>query len=209
MPRYASLKVSRRAGREPTRDAICAATEHLLAQIPFPELPVSAILEEADVSRRTFYLYFASKHAVLAALAATYMTDMCTKAGDWLERDDVSPEERLSNTMAGVVAIYQEHAHVLRAAADQWPYVPEIAETYHETMGWIIDQTAERIGRDREAGLTQTSADPHMLATGLMWTLERNLYLRSRDEPNTFPTDQSLADTMKAIWLGAIYQQAP
>ena len=42
-----------------------SATERLLADVPLHQLSVEQILAEAGVSRRTFYVYFGSKFAVV------------------------------------------------------------------------------------------------------------------------------------------------
>ncbi len=51
-----------------TREAIIAATLDLCAHRGFGATTVDAIAERADVSRRTFFRFFATKEAVLVAL---------------------------------------------------------------------------------------------------------------------------------------------
>ena len=57
-------------GNSDTEQAIFAATEELLEQVPLQDLSVAQIIERAGVSRATFYFYFSSKYAVVTGLLA-------------------------------------------------------------------------------------------------------------------------------------------
>src|SRR5689334_21438809 len=74
------------AGTSDTEQAIFAAMERLLERTPAHEISVAQVLEEAGISRATFYFYFSSKFAVLAGLLALVMEEINQVVGVWLQR---------------------------------------------------------------------------------------------------------------------------
>src|SRR5213076_1135864 len=69
-----------RDGSTTAEQEIFAATERLLATVTARDLSVAQILEEASISRGTFYHYFSSKWEVIIALATRVMEDI----HDWI-----------------------------------------------------------------------------------------------------------------------------
>src|SRR4051794_20816602 len=78
-PAEAARRADRPRGHRGSSDAeatIFAATERLLATVPLHDVTVADIIREAGVSRATFYFYFSSKFAVVAALLASVMNEI-------------------------------------------------------------------------------------------------------------------------------------
>ena len=59
----------------PPVEAIYAATARLMERHGFSDISVAQILTEANISRATFYFYFASKFSVLSGLLEAAMED--------------------------------------------------------------------------------------------------------------------------------------
>ena len=76
----------------PTEQAILRATEEILERTSISELSVRDVLEGAEVSRATFYFYFGSKYAAVAALFRRILEDVL-EAFDrhWAASDDPIP----------------------------------------------------------------------------------------------------------------------
>lgn len=57
-----------REGNADTRTQTFAATEELLERVPLHDLSVAQIIDQAEISRATFYAYFSSKFDVVVGL---------------------------------------------------------------------------------------------------------------------------------------------
>jgi AcrR family transcriptional regulator len=68
--------VVRGTGVQDTRQAVLAAAERLLAERRLDELTVVELIQEAGVSRASFYVHFECKQAAVAALAQSVMEEI-------------------------------------------------------------------------------------------------------------------------------------
>ena len=64
-----------------TRQAVLSATERLLASSRLDELTVVDLIEDAGISRASFYVHFECKHAAVAALAENAMEQIHDRLG--------------------------------------------------------------------------------------------------------------------------------
>src|SRR5438552_65405 len=144
------------AGTAPDlREAILAATARLLADRSFTDLAVSDILDEAGVSRGTFYFYFDSKHAVLGELVRRAVTEGHAAAAPWL----ASPADPVAALRAGTAAgakLWQASAPVLRAIVENWRTDPRLTELWLQQMQTFADAAIARIADDPRAQATLT-----------------------------------------------------
>ena len=125
---------------ESNRIAILDATERLLAQQALPDVRVAQIIADAGVARGTFYLYFPSKNAVVAALLERAMGEIFEAVRWFFDRtDDVAPREALTRTINDGASIWRNHRIVLRAAVENWNSVPELAEQWLAFTSRFID----------------------------------------------------------------------
>ena len=198
----------RRQGRAPAgavHGAVLGAAERLLAGASLEDLTVGQLAREADVSRASFYFYFESKQAVLAALLDAVVGEVAEAAAPWLERADTPPAEALRQALAGSVDVWRRHGAVLRAAVESSRSSPEIGELWRSQIGAFIDAAAAQIRRDRDAGVAPADGlDPHALAAALIWMNERTLYVMTLEgDPSR---DPQLVETLAAVWLRAVYR---
>jgi AcrR family transcriptional regulator len=100
------------------RATLLEATERLLADRALGDLAVADILKEAEVSRATFYFYFESKHAILAALLERIVDDLHEATLPYFERGETPPEQALRDAHRGLLALWREHAVVMRAGLE-------------------------------------------------------------------------------------------
>lgn len=208
----------RRAGRRAARgtdergdieQAVCEATERLLATRSLAELSVAEILRAAGVSRGSFYFYFPSKHAVLAALVTRVNDDVFAATQTWLHRAPDEPLDRaLRAAMRAALDDWRLHAPVMRAVAESWHDDPDLEAAWRSLMGRFTNASAEQIDREREAGVAPPGIDAHALGAMLTWMTERALYLAiSGEEPEI--GDEQLVETLTHVWLRAVYAGAP
>ncbi len=97
----------------------CSATRR------FDEASISDIAAAAEISRPTFYFYFASKQALLERLIESTLDELIarhTARGSSATHD--SPADELRGILHDVAAMWIEHGVVLGAAADLAGTVP-------------------------------------------------------------------------------------
>ena len=191
--------------------AVCDAAERLLATRRLAELSVADILGEAGVSRASFYFYFASKHAVLAALAERVADEVYVATQTWLHRAEGEPSERaLRSTMSSALELWRTHGPVLRAMVESWRNAPELGEAWRRLIDRFTDAACEQIERERAAGVAPADGqDARTLAAMLTWMTERSLYLAISDAEPAFADDDRLIDALTFVWWHAIYAPAP
>jgi AcrR family transcriptional regulator len=194
------------AGRE-VEKSILQATRQLLAERRFDDISVADILTAAGVSRASFYFYFESRHAVLAALVRDAVEEGHEAAQPWLTHDATAAP--ISTVRMGIedgARLWHEHAPVLRAIVENWRSHPELTALWLELMDGFTRATEERILRDRELGIAPPSpADAHTLASLLTWVGERAYYLAAiGKEP--FDDQRRLVEGLTDLWQGAVYR---
>jgi AcrR family transcriptional regulator len=202
---------SRRSGRGAAarngdlEAAICAAAERLMAERPYAELSVADVLEEAGVSRASFYFYFASKDALLARLGERIATDVYGTTRTWFDGDDGAPRYELRAAVAGALAVWTEHAGVQRAVVEAGPQDAETSAFWQRRMQAFIGASARRIERDRRRGLAPPGPEAQPLAAALMWMTERALYQQISGGDPAFAEPEVFIDTLTDVWWRAIY----
>jgi AcrR family transcriptional regulator len=189
----------------PTEQAILRATEEILERTSISELSVRDVLEGAEVSRATFYFYFGSKYAAVAALFRRILEDVL-EAFDrhWAASDDPDPERGLRAALAASYGLFEENAALLRAVADAQGD-EEIGEAFHAMIARLVATAEAKIDRERSAGRAPAGADSHAIAAAMIWMNERCFYLHSLGSGSPWPTDDALIDALAAVWTGAVY----
>ncbi len=207
---------ARRARRGPAQPgdierAVCDAAERLLAGERLADLSVAQILSEAQISRASFYFYFASKHAVLARLAERVVDEVYLATQTWLHRAEGEPPRvALDAAMRSALELWRTHAPVVRAMVETWHSVPEIGDVWARLIGRFTDAAAEQIERERAAGVAPSAGPPaRTLAATLTWMTERSLYLAISSGEPEFSDDDELVGTLTDVWWRAIYAPAP
>ena len=107
------------------RGRILAAARALLADRPFSELTVGALMAEADLARTVFYRHFED----LPSLAPELLPDADDPLVDRVLRSGLQPPAEVVREMVdGLVAVFSEHGRLLRAIDDAARQDPAVAE---------------------------------------------------------------------------------
>jgi AcrR family transcriptional regulator len=186
------------------REAILDATARLLAEQSFTDLAVSEILGSAGVSRGTFYFYFDSKQAVLAELVRRAVAQGHAAAEPWLG----NPADPVAALRTGITAgaqLWQASAPVLRAIVENWRADPRLAALWLEQMQTFTDATIAQITADPRALKSLAGQDIQAVASALTWLGERLYYLAATGTP-PFDDQDTLVDTLLAIWTSVLYR---
>src|SRR6476619_1434591 len=103
------------------RQAILVATEDLLAEHPFNEIRVDDILEASEVGRSSFYLYFESRHAVLAELVRNAFAETVEASSTVVDSEpEETAHETIRQTVYDAAELWRFHGPVLEAMVEQW-----------------------------------------------------------------------------------------
>lgn len=205
----------RRAQAAETRNgeieqAVCDATERLLATRRFNDLSVADIISAAGVSRASFYFYFASKYEALSAVSERAVDEVYAVTQTWLHRAESEPPlDALEAAMQGAVTRWAAHGPVLRAIVESAPSAPAIDAQWKRLIARFTAAAAEQIERERAAGVAPAGMDAHALGALLTWMTERALYLMVSEGEPEFSDAQALVATMAGVWWRAIYGAEP
>jgi AcrR family transcriptional regulator len=165
---------------------------------------VDDIVRTADTSHGTFYLYFASKEDLLAALAKECATEMEALA-DSLGPVGPGAEGRaqLRAWVHHYVEVYRRYGPVVRAWSESQVSDPALARLGQRSLRRITSKLTDRIGEaSRPPGV-----DPEPAAFAFIGMLERvNYFVLSRG----LPVDDAVAvDTLVAVLHTGIFGGRP
>jgi AcrR family transcriptional regulator len=187
---------------------IFAATERLLARVSARDLSVAEIIEEANVSRGTFYHYFSSKWDVINELAARVMEDIYA----WIELfvvvdDEVPRQQALRRSIEEGCAIWGEHRAALRVIVEHWREIPQLRTMWLTALDRIRDGIAAEIDRERAAGLAPPGPDSRQLVATLLWATANCLYVAGLDDIKDLPNETEISESIVALWLRTLYER--
>lgn len=199
--RAAAGRSSRRQRRDEARSALVRSALQLAETSPFRDLTVDEIAAGAGVSRSAFYLHFRDKHDLLLAAVEEVASALYEMADRWW-RGEGPPAERVRRAIEGVVAVYAEHAGVLRIATEVSTYDEEVREAWRAIVERFIDAGADHIRSEQERGLISATVDATAAAEGLVWMTERYSYVYLwRQERSVDAVVAALAP----VWTAALY----
>jgi AcrR family transcriptional regulator len=165
---------------------------------------VDDIVRMADTSHGTFYLYFASKEDLLAALAKECATEMEALA------DALGPvgpgadgRAQLRAWVQHFVEVYRRYGPVVRAWNESQVSDPALARLGQRSLRTITSKLTHRIGEaSRPPGV-----DPEPAAFAFIGMLERvNYFVTSRAVP---VDDDAAVDTLTAVLHTGIFGGRP
>jgi TetR/AcrR family transcriptional regulator, ethionamide resistance regulator len=189
-------------GGSEAEHAILDATERLLGQTSLHELSVAQIIESAGISRATFYFYFSSKFAVLTALVERAIAEILSVSRQVLDRTAGLPTAAaMRQRIEASAGIWDANRAVLQATVENWNSIPELRVVWLRALDGLTDALAAEIDRERARGRAPAGAASRALASTLVWTTERCLYVAALSDG----TDLDAVEALTAIWLGAMY----
>ncbi|MFY1621023.1 TetR/AcrR family transcriptional regulator [Micromonospora sp. WMMD736] len=184
--------------------AIYRATEKLLAEHPFADLSVAQIIEEAGLSRASFYHYFSSKLGVVAGLLISVMDEVFTAASPFIVRPGMTLTESLQASIRGALELWTQHRVLLRVTMENWPSSDELEAQWRNAMTYFADAIADEIDEQRAAGALPDGLPSTELATALVWSTERCLYIAGRRSEIDSTDEIEWVDVLVALWAGTL-----
>jgi len=191
--------------RAPTRgdlreQAILDGARALLATRPLSQLTIDELAGAAGISRSSFYFYFDSKQAVLAALLDGISEDLAADNAPWL--DGTGPDEAaLRSATAATVALWRLHGGLLRQAWRGDGADAQLLAWRNGVLERSTARTAARIERDRAAGLAADGPPaPRVLARMLLGLKNDLLAEHPADGDDAQLVEDLVAATLRLIY---------
>lgn len=193
--------------RSPTKgdlreQAILATARGLLETRRLAAITIDELATGAGISRSSFYFYFDSKQAVMAALLEGLATELREENSPWLDGSG-RDEDVLRQAVTATVALWRTHGGLLRQAftGDEEQLVAwREAITERGTR-----RTAARIERDRHDGLAPQGPTSAIVLARMLHGLKNDLLIRR--EPNQ--SDDQLVDDLVWATLQLLYGGGP
>jgi TetR/AcrR family transcriptional regulator, ethionamide resistance regulator len=199
------------AGRRPSGEltraqtAVLTATERLLRKRALHELSVGDIIEAAGISRTSFYAYFPSKTAVIAAGLRRVMDAVMVAVEPLHLETGADPESAVRFSLRQWVSVCKRHGALLRAVSEQWPHDEELRDLWFGMLDAMAAGTARVIGDARRAGTAPPGAPPRTLAACLMWGYERVLHVALVGEAAGLPGPDAIVEPLTQMMVGGLY----
>jgi AcrR family transcriptional regulator len=160
--------------RNPTEDAILAAAREALHDEPYDRVTIEGIAKRAFVSRTTVYFYFPNKRAVVDRLIQRAFADMYDAAAPYLEGEG-DPRAELREALAGVVAVVDRDASILRLALWLYGREDQIPAEWVPYIQRLVVAGAKRIARDQQRGFAPDDIPARTSALALSAMVERHV----------------------------------
>lgn len=195
----------RRRTPEAAQKEIIEAAEALLRERPFRELTVDEVMRRTELSRPSFYVYFRDRHELVLRVVQHIFQDFMGPSGAWLTNEEGGPDE-LREGLLGAVEMYRDRGHVLRALADAAADDPEVETAYLGLVNSFRDLITQKIDQEVAAGRAGAVDAPGEVATALIWTAERYLYLSFA--PGHDVPCETIAETLATVMSRTIYARS-
>jgi AcrR family transcriptional regulator len=164
--------------REDIRDRLLAAVEGLLAEgHNYAEVSVERLVQEAGISRSTFYVYFEDKGELLRAWFAQITEELTGAAQDWWNLDENVRREDVHAALSRIVDTYQPHTRLMAAVFDAASYDSAVREEVDAMMAANTGGLRKHIRDGQQGGWIAPNLPPAETAGWLTWMAERGFHL--------------------------------
>jgi AcrR family transcriptional regulator len=185
----------RRRKPEDARREILEAAESLLREQPFHTLNVDALMRRTTLSRKSFYVYFPDRFALLVGLFEPFGERFGEAHAAFLESTDLIEDGRA--TLEAVARLFMEGGWLLRALADARDYDADARRLWdeiHEPLYAVFAEKIAAVAPDLDAQLTARA----------LLTMDIQLFLEKHDEDLT-----ALTDGLMRIWSRTLLLRDP
>ncbi|MFJ2645281.1 TetR/AcrR family transcriptional regulator [Streptomyces sp. NPDC087420] len=189
-----------------TEAKLLSAVERLLgAGESFTDLSVQRIIEEADVSRATFYAYFPGKPDILKRLAQQVRDASLGLAQQWDPGAGEDGAERYARFFEGVLALHRAHHPVLSAVREVASYDAAVRDFYAADLEGFDEAVLATLLEQQRAGATPADLDAVTASRVIVWggaqAIARHI---SVDDGSG---DAALARELGSIWWYGAYRR--
>ena len=182
-----------------TRDRLLRVSRQVFEEDGFDGASISRIVEGANVSRGTFYLYFESKEDIFRTLAEETLTQVVE-----LQRppDNKDPVATIRTSIAGFIAYYREHARLMAVLEQVATHDPSFRTLRRDMRRGVAEGAVRFIASLQRHGTIPATVDPRYDATALTGMVDRFAYVWLVLEED-FDEDE-VVEHLTRLWYQAI-----
>jgi len=167
---------SRAERRDELRRRLLTAVEQLLNEgDSYTELSVERLVNEAGISRSTFYVYFEDKGDLLRALMEDVIGQIVASAQQWWDLPPDATRADVHDALRHLIDTYRPHRVLMSAVVDASSYDAKVREQFSGIMQIVTAEVTGHIESGRESGFVRSDIDPEPTAAWLTWMAERGL----------------------------------
>ncbi|MFZ1888394.1 MAG: TetR/AcrR family transcriptional regulator [Candidatus Binataceae bacterium] len=195
----------RRRRPEDAASEILEAAEKLLRRKPFHAITVDDLMARTGLSRPSFYEYFRDRYDLAMKLVDKVLAEMFPMSDRWFSSKG-DPRQDLERGFEGMIVVYREHHHLMRALAEAAIQDRQASHAYEVFLDRMTKSTARRIRLEVRAGRT-VALNADEVARALVLMGERYLNEKLERAPKT--DSRVLLDTLITIWMRVLYGTRP
>lgn len=168
-------------------------------------LTVEQILQEASLSRSTFYRYFRDKNELLLALIEPVLEDVRLAAIRPLARTSAPTRAQLAADLVANFEVYRPHIALLNALVEVSYSDAEIRARFQQGFAGVHQTIAGHIAEGQAAGFVRPDVLAGETAAWITWMAERGMtqLVAVADAPGR----ERLAESLAAMVWHALYDR--
>ncbi|MEV6182811.1 TetR/AcrR family transcriptional regulator [Streptomyces sp. NPDC052016] len=153
-----------------TRAQLLATLQRLLdSGEPFSEISVQRIIEEAGVSRATFYAHFHGKSDILVRLTDELRESLLELARQWAPGPEEGGADRFARFFTEVITIHRAHQGVITAVREAASYDPAVSDFYTADLEGFDEAVLRTLRSEQAAGSTPADLDAVAASRIIVW----------------------------------------
>jgi AcrR family transcriptional regulator len=182
-----------------TRDKLLRTARSIFEREGYDATSISSIVEAAEVSRGTFYLYFQSKEDIFRTLAEEIQADLVGLQA-WPRK--LRPEEVIERSIATFMVFYRDNARMMAVLEQVATYDPGFRALRRQMRRSVADRAVRFIRDLQRKGVVDADVDPRIAGIALTGMVDRFAYVwHILDED--FDED-AVVRTLTRLWFQAI-----
>lgn len=202
------------SGREQRRDEtlakIRAAILPLLKDgVPFTELSVEKIVQEAGISRTTFYVYFEDKGDLVLALSEDALDAIAEADSGWYGLPPELSREQLREALGEIIRIYADQAPLMQAVVEVAAYDDRVRSGVGRQSRALGKSLEKHVKAGVDSGWVREEIDPKLISEWLVVMAERgfhHLVAPRADKPKEL---ERYAESLTTVVWNTLYEGAP
>jgi AcrR family transcriptional regulator len=171
--------------RDEARERLLGVVERLLDEgESYTEISVERLVQEAGMSRSTFYDYFEDKGDLLRAWFGEITAQLAEAATEWWTVDGETSRDDLGAILDRLIRTYAPHTTLMAATYDAAAYDPAIRELVADMMATNTAALRKHIREGQREGFVDPDLPPAQTAAWLTWMAERGQHQLVRGAQN-------------------------
>ncbi|MGV9915574.1 TetR/AcrR family transcriptional regulator [Streptomyces tendae] len=189
-----------------TRAQVLAAVTRMLdSGESFTQISVQRILEEADVSRATFYAHFRGKTDVLVRLSDELRESLLSLGRQWDPGAAGDGAERFTRFFTDIVTVHRAHQGVLVALREAAAYDAEVGDFYTSGLEGFDEIVRATLQAEQAAGSAPPDLDVAAASRIIVWGGTQAIAHHIATDPGD--GDAAFAREMGRIWWYGAYRR--